>query len=110
MIFIFFCIFRNVLEKFLKLIHFFILKWDCNVMIGIPVVIFICKMSIVALAGVAQWIEHGLQTKGLPVQFPLRAHAWVVGQVPSMEHTRDNHTLMFLFLSSSLPSSLSRNK
>ena len=36
-----------------------------------------------ALAGVAQWIEHGLQTKGSPVQFLFRAHAWVVGQVPS---------------------------
>ena len=109
MIFIFFCIFRNVLEKFLKLIHFFILKWDCNVMIGSPVVIFICKMSIVALAGVAQWIEHGLQTKGLPVQFPLRAHAWVVSQVPSMGLLRGNHTLIFLSLSFSFSSPLSKN-
>ena len=36
-----------------------------------------------ALAGVAQWIECRLQTKGSLVQFPVRAHAWVVGQVPS---------------------------
>ena len=35
------------------------------------------------LAGVAQWIEHGLQTKGSLVQFPVRAHAWVAGQIPS---------------------------
>ena len=35
-----------------------------------------------ALAGIAQWIEYELQTKGSPVQFPVRAHAWVVGQVP----------------------------
>ena len=35
------------------------------------------------LAGVAQWIEHQMQTKGLLVPFPFRAHAWVVGQVPS---------------------------
>ena len=35
-----------------------------------------------ALAGVAQWIEHGPATKGLLVQFPVRACAWVVGQVP----------------------------
>ena len=32
---------------------------------------------------VAQWIEHGLQALGSLVQFPVRAHAWVVGQVPS---------------------------
>ena len=35
-----------------------------------------------ALAGVAQWLSAGLQTKGLPVQFLVRAHAWVAGQVP----------------------------
>ena len=35
------------------------------------------------LAGVAQWIEHEMQTKGLLVPFPFTAHAWVVGQVPS---------------------------
>ena len=63
-----------------------------------------------ALAGVAQWIEHGLQTKGLPVRFPVRAHAWVVGQVPSGGHMRVNHTLIFLSLSFSLPSSLPKNK
>ena len=47
-----------------------------------------------------------LQTKGSPVQFLVRAHAWVVGQVPSRGRTRDNHTLMFL----SLSSPLSKNK
>ena len=36
-----------------------------------------------ALAGIARWIQCELQTKGLPVQFPVRAHAWVAGQVPS---------------------------
>ena len=62
---------------------------------------------LVALAGVAQWIEHGLQTKGLPVQFPLRAHAWVVGQVPSTGRVRGNHTLIVLSsFSPSLPLSL----
>ena len=34
-----------------------------------------------------------------------RAHAWVVGQVPSRGHVRGNH-LMFLSLSPSLPLSL----
>ena len=51
-----------------------------------------------ALAGIAQWIERGLQTKELLVQFPFKTHAWVVGQVPSGGHMRGNHTLMFLFL------------
>ena len=47
-----------------------------------------------ALAGIAQWIECGLRTKGLLVRFPVRAHAWVAGQAPS----GGNHTLMFLSL------------
>ena len=55
-------------------------------------------------------LSTGLQTKGLPVWFPVRAHAWVVGQVPSRGHVESNHTLMFLSLSFSLPSPLSKNK
>ena len=62
------------------------------------------------LAGVAQWIEHGLRTKVSPVRFPVRTHSWVVGQVPSRGNIRDNHTLMFLSFSLSLPSPLSKNK
>ena len=57
---------------------------------------------------VAQWIEHRLRTKGPPVRFPVRAHAWVACQVPSEVHSRGNHTLMFLSLSFSLPSPLSK--
>ena len=53
-------------------------------------------------------LSAGLRTKGSPVWFPVRAHAWVVGQVPSREQARGNHTLMFLFLSFSLPSPLSK--
>ena len=48
------------------------------------------KLSRVALAGVAPWIELGLRTKGLQVRFPVRAHAWVAGQVPIGGHARDN--------------------
>ena len=44
-------------------------------------------------------LSAGLRTKGSLVQFPVRAHAWVVGQVPSGGHTRGKHTLMFLSLS-----------
>ena len=36
-----------------------------------------------ALAVVAQWIERGLLTKGSPVRFLVRTHAWVVGQFPA---------------------------
>ena len=56
------------------------------------------------------WIECWPWTKGSPVWFPVRAHAWAVGHVPSWGHVRDNHTLMFLSLSFSLPSPLSKNK
>ena len=63
-----------------------------------------------ALAGVAQWIECELNNKGLQVQFPIRVHAWVSGQVPSEESMKGNHTLMFLPLSFSLLSPLSKNK
>ena len=35
-----------------------------------------------ALAGVAQWIE-GWPANQRVACFPVRAHAWVVGQVPS---------------------------
>ena len=55
-------------------------------------------------------LSTGLQTKGFPVPFPGRAHAWVVGQIPSREHAKGNHTLMFNSLSFSLPSPLSKNK
>ena len=56
-------------------------------------------------------LSAGLQTKGLLVWFPVRAHAWAADQVPSVGPMRDNHTLMFLSLSFSFPSvSLKRNK
>ena len=54
-----------------------------------------------ALAAVAQWTECQP-----PARHPVRTQAWVSGQVPSRGHTRGNHTLMFLSLSSSLPSPL----
>ena len=54
-------------------------------------------------------LSAGQQTKGSLVRVPVRAHAWVVGQVPSRGRARGNHTLMFLSLSFSLPP-LSKNK
>ena len=55
-------------------------------------------------------LSASLRAKVLLVQFPVRAHAWVVDQVPSWGHMRGNHTLMFLSLSFYLPSLLSKNK
>ena len=51
-----------------------------------------------------------LRTKGSLVGFTVRAHVWVVGQVPSRGCVRGNHTLDFLSLSFSVPSLLSKNK
>ena len=44
-------------------------------------------------------LSASLQTKGSWVQFPVRAQAWVAGQVPSRECERGNHTVMFLLVS-----------
>ena len=55
-------------------------------------------------------LSAGLQTKVSLVRFPVRAHAGVVGQVPSGGRLRGNHTLMLLSLSFFLSSLLSRNK
>ena len=42
-------------------------------------------------------LSVGLQTKGSPVQFPVRAQAWAAGQVSSRGCLRGNHTPMFFF-------------
>ena len=47
-------------------------------------------------------LSTGPGTKGSLVQFPVRAHAWVTGQVSNRGHVRGNHTLMFVSLSFSL--------
>ena len=50
------------------------------------------------------------EPKGHQFDSQARTYAWVAGQVPSRGRTRDNHTLMFLSLSPSLPLSLKINK
>ena len=40
-------------------------------------------------------LSTNLRTKGSLVRFPVRARAWVMGQVPSRGYVRGNHTLMF---------------
>ena len=53
-------------------------------------------------------LNANLLTKGSTVQFPVRAHACVVGRVPSGGCMRGTHTLMFLSLSFSFPSTFSK--
>ena len=55
-------------------------------------------------------LSISLWMKRLSLGFPVKAHAWAVGQVSSRGLVRSNHTLMFLSLSFSLPSPLSKNK
>ena len=55
-------------------------------------------------------LSASLQTKGSLVQFPGKAHAWGGGQVLSKGFVRGNHTLLFVSLSLSFPSPLSKNK
>ena len=55
-------------------------------------------------------LSTDLQTKGSPVRFPVRVNAWVAGQVPSRGRARGNYRLMFLSLSSPLPSPLKISK
>ena len=40
-------------------------------------------------------LSPSLRTKRSLVRFPVRAHAWVAGQVPSGVHVRGNPTLIF---------------
>ena len=54
-------------------------------------------------------LSAGLRTERLLVQFPVKAHAWVSGKVPSHRHVRGD-LLMFLSLSFSIPSPISKNK
>ena len=53
-------------------------------------------------------LSVGLPTKGSSVRFPVRAPAWVAGQIPSRGLAKSNHTLMFLSLSFSPPFPLSK--
>ena len=62
------------------------------------------------LAGVAQWTECRPENQRVAGLFSVGTHAWVAGQVPGGGCTRGNHTLVFLSLSFSLPSPLSKIK
>ena len=56
------------------------------------------------------WLSGLSASRGLPLRFLVRPHTWVVGQVPSRGHVKDNHTLMYLSLCFSLPPPLSKTK
>ena len=62
------------------------------------------QLRLVQLSG----LSASLRTQGPPVWFPVRAHAWVTGQVPSRGRSTSNHTWIFLSLSFPLPSPLSK--
>ena len=67
-----------------------------------------------ALASVAQWVEHWPADQRSPVQFLVRAHAWLAVQDPGWEHNEATNqclsrTLTFISLSFFLPSPLSKN-
>ena len=48
-------------------------------------VAMLCSQKLeTALSGVAQWLGIILPTKGLLVQFPVRAHVEVAGQAPRL--------------------------
>ena len=61
------------------------------------------------------WLGIVLQSEGLLVQFPVRAHAWVMGSVPSgglneRHPINVSHISVSLTLSPSLPLSVKINK
>ena len=112
---------ESVLGATLKTPWQIVFSWDdnnflCTYMEGITrgfTTYLLCLYKFLSILPWLVWLNglsSGLGTKGSPVQFLIRAHAWVAGQVPSREHSRGNHTLIFLSLSFSLPPILSKNK
>ena len=55
-------------------------------------------------------LSAGLQTKGSPVQLPVRAQAWVVDWFPSEGQVGKRQLHIDVSLPLSLPSPLSKNK
>ena len=50
-----------------------------------------------------QWIECQPANQVSPVQFPVRAHAWVVGQVASRGRVKGNQSIDLSHIDVSLP-------
>ena len=53
--------------------------------------------------GWLSWLGSISQSKGSPVSFPIRAHAWVVGSVVVGVHTRGNLSMFLSHINVSLP-------
>ena len=64
----------------------------------------------IALAGVAQWIDSRPANQKVASLIPSQGTCLGWGPGPQWGCVRGNHTLMFLSLPFSLPSSLSQNK
>ena len=68
------------------------------------------KTEMKALAGVAQWIEHGPANQRVTGSIPSQGTCLGCRPSPQWGCVRSNHTLMFLALSFSFPSPTSENK
>ena len=55
------------------------------------------------LAGVAQWTEHWPANWKVASWFPVRAHAWVVSQVPRWGWARGNQSMFLSYIDVSPP-------
>ena len=55
-------------------------------------------------------LSADFQTGGSPVRIPVRAHAWVAGQVSSWGCARSNQSMYLSHINVSLLCSLSKNK
>ena len=104
-IYFFTCVVVTKVFTFMKIHVVCFVKFSKS-LLCIPIKIVLKDTQLLWLSG----LSSSLRTKVLLVQFPIRAHAWVVGLVPGRRQIRGNHTLMFLFLSFSLSSLVSKNK
>ena len=81
-------------------------KYQKHMSIHLPVTKFMTTYLKRQMSSQLVWLSGlsaSLRIKGSPVPFPVRAHAWVVGQVPNRGHTRGNHTLCFSHCLSPFP-------
>ena len=70
---------------------------------------FLYQIFYLGWCSLVDWV-WACEAQGRRFDSQSRAHVWVASQVPSRGHVRGNHLLMFLSLSFSFPSPLSKNK
>ena len=66
-------------------------------LVALPTLSLKNKYNCPGWCGSVDWML-ACEPKGRWFDFPVRAQAWVAGQVHSWEHAKGRHTLMFLFL------------